>query len=113
MWSRPGIVGAPAGNIEIFQDPVGSLDLEQLFRPGADLDRAGRNLRAETSEKQAAKVRQSERRIERLEVVEEPRKEWQLRMTIAAAPRAGAVVATLRAAVIAGSASGRSGKIGA
>ncbi|MDT7670482.1 MAG: hypothetical protein QOC74_3265, partial [Pseudonocardiales bacterium] len=50
--------------------------------------------------KQAAKVRQSERRIERLEVVDEPRKEWQLRMTIAAAPRAGAVVATLRAAVV-------------
>ena len=34
--------------------------------------------------------------IERLEVVEEPRKEWELRMEIAAAPRAGAVVATLR-----------------
>jgi ATPase subunit of ABC transporter with duplicated ATPase domains len=69
-------------------------------RKAPDNDKIGRNLRAETSEKQAAKVRQSERRIERLEVVEEPRKEWQLRMTIAAAPRAGAVVATLRAAVV-------------
>jgi ATPase subunit of ABC transporter with duplicated ATPase domains len=69
-------------------------------RKAPDNDKLGRNLRAETSEKQAAKVRQSERRIERLEVVEEPRKEWQLRMTIAAAPRAGAVVATLRAAVV-------------
>ena len=38
--------------------------------------------------------------IERLEVVDEPRKEWQLRMEIAAAPRAGAVVATLRGAVV-------------
>jgi ATPase subunit of ABC transporter with duplicated ATPase domains len=38
--------------------------------------------------------------IERLEVVEEPRKEWELRMTIAAAPRAGAVVAALRGAVV-------------
>ena len=38
--------------------------------------------------------------IERLEVVEEPRKEWQLRMSIAQAPRAGAVVATLRGAVV-------------
>src|SRR3712207_5574832 len=38
--------------------------------------------------------------IERLDVVEEPRKEWELRMEIAAAPRAGAVVATLRSAVI-------------
>jgi ATPase subunit of ABC transporter with duplicated ATPase domains len=53
-----------------------------------------------TSEKQAAKARITEKRIERLEVVEEPRKEWELRMTIAAAPRAGAVVATLRGAVV-------------
>src|SRR5215218_5298244 len=53
-----------------------------------------------SSEKQAAKARQTEKRIERLEVVEEPRKEWELRMTIAAAPRAGAVVATLRGAVV-------------
>ena len=53
-----------------------------------------------SSEKQAAKAKQTDRRIERLEVVEEPRKEWELRMTIAAAPRAGAVVATLRGAVV-------------
>jgi ATPase subunit of ABC transporter with duplicated ATPase domains len=53
-----------------------------------------------SSEKQAAKARQTEKRIERLEVVEEPRKEWELRMSIAAAPRAGAVVATLRGAVV-------------
>jgi ATPase subunit of ABC transporter with duplicated ATPase domains len=53
-----------------------------------------------TAEKQAAKAKQTERRIERLEVVEEPRKEWELRMEIAAAPRAGAVVATLRGAVV-------------
>jgi ATPase subunit of ABC transporter with duplicated ATPase domains len=38
--------------------------------------------------------------IERLAVVEEPRKEWDLQMEIAAAPRAGAVVATLREAVV-------------
>ena len=38
--------------------------------------------------------------IERLDVVEEPRKEWDLRLEIAAAPRAGAVVATLRGAVV-------------
>jgi ATPase subunit of ABC transporter with duplicated ATPase domains len=53
-----------------------------------------------TAEKQAAKAKQTERRIERLEVVEEPRKEWELRLEIAAAPRAGAVVATLRGAVV-------------
>ncbi|RBY81964.1 ABC transporter ATP-binding protein [Geodermatophilus sp. TF02-6] len=62
-----------------------------------------KNIRArhrESSEKQAAKARQTERLIERLEVVEEPRKEWELRMEIAAAPRAGAVVATLSGAVV-------------
>jgi ATPase subunit of ABC transporter with duplicated ATPase domains len=62
-----------------------------------------KNIRAHmraTSEKQAAKARQTEKRIERLEVVDEPRKEWELRMEIAAAPRAGAVVATLRGAVV-------------
>jgi ATPase subunit of ABC transporter with duplicated ATPase domains len=62
-----------------------------------------KNIRAHmraTSEKQAAKARITEKRIERLEEVEEPRKEWELRMTIAAAPRAGAVVATLRGAVV-------------
>ena len=53
-----------------------------------------------SSEKQAAKAQQTDRRIERLEVVEEPRKEWELRLEIAAAPRAGAVVATLRGAVV-------------
>jgi len=53
-----------------------------------------------SSEKQAAKAKQTERRIERLDVVEEPRKEWELRMEIAAAPRSGDVVATLRGAVV-------------
>ncbi|MGY1847724.1 ABC-F family ATP-binding cassette domain-containing protein [Blastococcus sp. SYSU DS1021] len=53
-----------------------------------------------SAEKQAAKAKQTERMIERLDVVEEPRKEWELRMEIAAAPRAGAVVATLRGAVV-------------
>lgn len=67
---------------------------------GGDADKMGRKARAESTEKQAAKARQTQRRIERLEVVEEPRKEWELRMEIAAAPRSGAVVATLSGAVV-------------
>ncbi|MEQ6899781.1 ABC-F family ATP-binding cassette domain-containing protein [Nocardioides sp. YIM 152588] len=63
-------------------------------------DKNLRRFRTESSEKQAAKVRQSERALERLEVVEEPRKEWELRMSIAAAPRSGAVTAALREAVV-------------
>jgi ATPase subunit of ABC transporter with duplicated ATPase domains len=69
-------------------------------RKATDNDKLGRRFRAEASEKQAAKARQTERLIERLEEVEEPRKEWQLRMSIAAAPRAGAVVATVRGATV-------------
>ncbi|MGN9810739.1 ABC-F family ATP-binding cassette domain-containing protein [Micromonospora sp. BQ11] len=69
-------------------------------RKAGDNDKLAKNLRGQTSEKQAAKARQTDRMIERLEVVEEPRKEWELRMEIAAAPRAGAVVATLRDAVV-------------
>ncbi|MGW4485429.1 ABC-F family ATP-binding cassette domain-containing protein [Amycolatopsis sp. NPDC004368] len=69
-------------------------------RKQTDNDKVGRKFRSEATEKQASKARQTERLIERLEVVEEPRKEWELRMEIAAAPRAGAVVATLRGAVV-------------
>ncbi|MFF4579588.1 ABC-F family ATP-binding cassette domain-containing protein [Streptomyces sp. NPDC001389] len=69
-------------------------------RKSSDNDKIGRALRGESSEKQAAKARQTQRAIERLEVVEEPRKEWELRMEIAAAPRSGSVVATLREAAV-------------
>ena len=56
-----------------------------------------KNVRAHmkaTSEKQAAKARQTDRMIERLDEVDEPRKEWQLRYEIAAAPRGSGVVLT-------------------
>jgi ATPase subunit of ABC transporter with duplicated ATPase domains len=69
-------------------------------KAGNDNDKLGRKFRSEASEKQAAKARQTQRMIERLEVVEEPRKEWELRMEIASAPRSGAVVATLRQAEV-------------
>lgn len=69
-------------------------------KAGNDNDKIGRKLRGESSEKQAAKARQTQRAIERLEVVDEPRKEWELRMEIAAAPRSGSVVATLRDAEV-------------
>ena len=69
-------------------------------RKASDNDKIGRKFRSESSEKQAAKARQTQRAIERLEVVDEPRKEWELRMEIAAAPRSGSVVATLRDAEV-------------
>ena len=67
-------------------------------RKAPDNDKIGKAMRTESTEKQAAKARQTQRLIERLDVVDEPRKEWELRMEIAAAPRSGAVVATLRGA---------------
>jgi ATPase subunit of ABC transporter with duplicated ATPase domains len=69
-------------------------------RKKTDNDKFIPAFRAESAEKQAAKARQTERMIERLEVVEEPRKEWDLRMTIAAAPRSGSVVASAAGAVV-------------
>jgi ATPase subunit of ABC transporter with duplicated ATPase domains len=69
-------------------------------RKATDNDKFGPKFRAETSEKQAAKASQTDRQIERLDVVEEPRKEWQLQLEIALAPRAGAVVSVLNGAVV-------------
>jgi ATPase subunit of ABC transporter with duplicated ATPase domains len=61
------------------------------------------------SEKLAGKVKATERMLARLEVTEEPRKEWQLHMEIAAAPRSGSVVASLTEAVVEHSGFGHSG----
>ncbi|GAA2165725.1 ABC-F family ATP-binding cassette domain-containing protein [Pedococcus bigeumensis] len=69
-------------------------------RKKTDNDKFIPAFRAESAEKQAAKARQTERMIERLEEVDEPRKEWELRMTIAAAPRSGTVVASAAGAVV-------------
>ncbi|WGL52334.1 ABC-F family ATP-binding cassette domain-containing protein [Nocardioides sp. BP30] len=71
-------------------------------KQATERDKFVKNFAADSAEKQAAKVRQSEKAIERLErhAVEEPRKEWELRMEIAAAPRSGAVTAALRGAVV-------------
>ncbi|QGN58497.1 ABC-F family ATP-binding cassette domain-containing protein [Nostocoides sp. HKS02] len=69
-------------------------------RKKTDNDKFVPAFRAESAEKQAAKARQTERMIERLEEVDEPRKEWELRMTIAAAPRSGSVVASAAGAMV-------------
>ncbi len=69
-------------------------------RKAKDNDKIGRKFRAEATEKQAAKARQTDRLIERLDTVDEPRKEWQLQFSIAAAPRSGEVVAMVRNATV-------------
>ena len=100
-------------NYESYADRVGELTerartqrawmekgVKNARRKAGDNDKLGRKFRAEATEKQASKARQTDRLIERLEVVEEPRKEWKLQMEIAVAPRPGAVVATARGAVV-------------
>jgi len=77
-----------------------AIGVRNARRKATDNDKFVRNFRAETSEKQAAKARQTDRLIERLEVVEEPRKEWELQLSIAAAPRSGTVVASMSGAVV-------------
>ncbi|MCU1678733.1 MAG: ATPase component of transporter with duplicated ATPase domain [Frankiales bacterium] len=74
--------------------------VRNAMRKSPDNDKFRKHLGVASSEKQAAKAKQTDRIIERLEVVEEPRKEWELRYEIAAAPRSSSVVATLRGAVV-------------
>ncbi len=66
----------------------------------ADNDKHRVQAQVARSEKLAGKVKATERMIGRLEVAEEPRKEWQLQMEIAAAPRSGSVAAVMREAVV-------------
>jgi ATPase subunit of ABC transporter with duplicated ATPase domains len=65
-----------------------------------DNDRAGKGARVEAATHAASRVKTIESQLKHLHEVEEPRKEWQLRMSIAAAPRSGGVVAVLQDAVV-------------
>jgi ATPase subunit of ABC transporter with duplicated ATPase domains len=65
-----------------------------------DNDRAGKGARIEAATHAASRVRNLESQLNRLEEVQEPRKEWQLQLRIAAAPRSGDVVATLSQVVV-------------
>ena len=72
-----------------------SQGVRNAMKKSPDNDKIRRKAQAESSEKQAQKVRQMESRIARLDEVEEPRKEWTLSFTIGRAPRSSSVVATL------------------
>ncbi|KQZ89633.1 heme ABC transporter ATP-binding protein [Phycicoccus sp. Root563] len=77
-----------------------TVGVKNARRKKADNDKFVTAFKVDSAEKQAAKAKQTDRMLERLEVVEEPRKEWELRMTIAAAPRSGSVVASASRAVV-------------
>jgi ATPase subunit of ABC transporter with duplicated ATPase domains len=67
-----------------------------------DNDKVQRKFFNDRTEKQAGKVRQSEKAIQRLEAdaPEKPRTSWELRFEIAEAARSGQVVAALEGAVV-------------
>ncbi len=77
-----------------------SQGVRNAMKKSPDNDKIRRKASAESSEKQAQKVRQMESRIARMDEVEEPRKEWQLQFTIGSAPRSSSVVATLNNASV-------------
>ena len=65
-----------------------------------DNDRTAKGARIEAATHAASRVKGIQSQIDRLEAVEEPRKQWQLQMSIAPAPRSGEVVAVLSGAVV-------------
>ncbi|CAA9490157.1 MAG: Bis-ABC ATPase SCO6742 [uncultured Solirubrobacteraceae bacterium] len=69
-------------------------------RRRSEPDRNVRAARAERSEKQAAKVRATEKALERLEPAEKPWRRWELELRFGGAERAGSVVARLDGAVV-------------
>jgi ATPase subunit of ABC transporter with duplicated ATPase domains len=73
--------------------------VRQARAKAPDKDKHRLSAQVNRTEKLASKLKITERMLDRLEVVDEPRKEWELHMTIAAAPRSGTVAASLRDAV--------------
>ena len=73
--------------------------VRQARAKAPDKDKNRLSAQVNRTEKLASKIKITERMIDRLEAVDEPRKEWDLQMTIAAAPRSGTVAAALRNAV--------------
>jgi ATPase subunit of ABC transporter with duplicated ATPase domains len=74
--------------------------VRKLARKPKDNDKAQRGFSVNRTEKQAAKVRASEKALDRLAVVDKPWEGWELRLEIAAAPRGGAVTARLTGAEV-------------
>jgi ATPase subunit of ABC transporter with duplicated ATPase domains len=69
-------------------------------RSPRDNDKAQRDFRVNASERNAAKVRITEKALERLTAVEKPWEGWELRFSVAATARSGDVVMRLSDAVV-------------
>jgi ATPase subunit of ABC transporter with duplicated ATPase domains len=73
--------------------------LNRAKKKAEDNDKFVKAFRINQTEQLAGKAARTERAIERLEVVEEPREPWQLRLSFGEAPRGGDVVVRLADAV--------------
>jgi ATPase subunit of ABC transporter with duplicated ATPase domains len=65
-----------------------------------DPDKIGRSKRAERSEKQAAKVRATEKALERLDAVDKPWRRWELQLRFGGGERSGDVTVRLSGATL-------------
>ncbi len=74
--------------------------VRKAAKGSSDGDKLIRHAKVARTEKQAGKVRISERALDRLEVVDKPWEGWDLRMSIAPTARSGDVVARLDGAVV-------------
>jgi len=89
-WMQRGVRAASAG-----KNKAGG----KAGKASVEKDKHVRAHQIAQSEKMAAKARATERALERLDVVEKPRRTWELQLSIATAPRSGDVVARLDGAV--------------
>ena len=80
-----------------------SVGAKKLKKNPKDNDKAQRDFFLNRTEKQASKVRITEKALERLEVVDKPFEKWELHFSIAAAARSGDVVRLRDAVVVRGS----------
>jgi ATPase subunit of ABC transporter with duplicated ATPase domains len=78
----------------------GVVGARKAKKQAPDNDKAQRDFRVNRTEKQASKVKATEKALERLDVVEKPWEPWQLQLSLRAATRAGDVVARLERAVV-------------
>jgi ATPase subunit of ABC transporter with duplicated ATPase domains len=70
------------------------------MRRSGETDKHIRHFKINQTEQLAGKAARTQQAVERLEVVEEPRDPWELRLTIPSPGRSGDVVATARGAVV-------------
>ncbi|MCU1503058.1 MAG: putative transporter ATP-binding protein [Ilumatobacteraceae bacterium] len=74
--------------------------LSRAKKKPVDNDKFVRNFKINQTEQLAGKAARTDRALERLDVVEQPREPWKLRLSVASGERSGDVVARLEAAVV-------------